>query len=314
MYITQTPYSYNAANFKGLEKQAKILKNPVLAGNAGRIGNSVRRANSPVTNFINVCIPTVSGAAMALGGVIPTLDNNHLYSILIPPKNVSVENIALRLKDGTTKDEIMQVLQNAAENEKYKEIIEFIPDPKAGGEAAQGNNKIILSNMLFPGRSLMIRAYYDKKFISENSLNDALKLVHELMAEYETPIAEAPIAEKPAEQISDYYKQIETSMDVLYGGKDANKIRAMLKEQFDLSTQGKKDAMLPFLTDMTTKGFATYLSQPEEFYRLLFKLLYLSDEGAYMNLAEREKLDQAYEQIKKQDEGNIERELFAAML
>jgi glyceraldehyde 3-phosphate dehydrogenase len=86
-------------------------------------------------------IPSSTGAAKAVGEVLPNLKGKLTgMSFRVPTINVSVVDLTVRLKSGTTYEEIVKVMQNAEQNE-YKDIVgvtndavvssDFIGDPRA---------------------------------------------------------------------------------------------------------------------------------------------------------------------------------------
>ncbi|KAF9054198.1 glyceraldehyde 3-phosphate dehydrogenase [Panaeolus papilionaceus] len=74
----------------------------------------------------NNIIPSTTGAAKAVGKVIPAL-NGKLTGLAfrVPTLDVSVVDLVVRLEKGTTYDDIVQTLKEAASDPKYKGIMGF---------------------------------------------------------------------------------------------------------------------------------------------------------------------------------------------
>jgi glyceraldehyde 3-phosphate dehydrogenase len=71
-------------------------------------------------------IPAATGAAKAVGSVIPELKGKLTgMAFRVPNADVSVVDLTVRLKKGASKKEIDRVLQEAANSERYKGIFNF---------------------------------------------------------------------------------------------------------------------------------------------------------------------------------------------
>ncbi len=77
---------------------------------------------------INNIIPTTTGAAKAVGKVIPELNGKLTgMAFRVPTADVSVVDLTVRLQKPTSYDEIMKVMKEAAEGE-MKGVLQYIDD------------------------------------------------------------------------------------------------------------------------------------------------------------------------------------------
>jgi len=92
--------------------------------NDGPSRKDYRGGRSALVNMI----PSSTGAAKAVGKVIPSLNGKLTgMSMRVPTVDVSVVDLTVKVAKETTYDEIMQVLKNASENE-LKGILGFTQD------------------------------------------------------------------------------------------------------------------------------------------------------------------------------------------
>ena len=72
-----------------------------------------RRARAAAMNII----PTSTGAAKAIGKVIPELNGKlNGFSLRVPTPDVSIVDLNCLLKRSVTKDEINEIFKNASQN------------------------------------------------------------------------------------------------------------------------------------------------------------------------------------------------------
>ncbi|MBT8273981.1 MAG: type I glyceraldehyde-3-phosphate dehydrogenase, partial [Bacteroidia bacterium] len=128
-----------------------------------------RMGRSALTNII----PTTTGAAKAVGKVIPKLNGKLTgMAFRVPTANVSVVDLTVRLEKATSYEEIKKAFKNASENE-LKGILgytdeavvsqDFVSDPRASiFDAGAG---IELNSKFFK-----IVAWYDNEFGYSNKL------------------------------------------------------------------------------------------------------------------------------------------------
>ena len=120
-------------------------------------------------------IPASTGAAKAVGKVIPELDGKLTgMSMRVPTADVSVVDLTVKVAKETSYDEIMKVLKNASETD-YKNIIgyteddvvsqDFISDPRTSIIDAKAG--IALSSTFFK-----IISWYDNEYGYSSKLID----------------------------------------------------------------------------------------------------------------------------------------------
>ncbi|NND51813.1 MAG: type I glyceraldehyde-3-phosphate dehydrogenase [Flavobacteriaceae bacterium] len=138
-----------------------------------------RMGRSALTNII----PTTTGAAKAVGKVIPKLNGKLTgMAFRVPTANVSVVDLTVRLEKATSYEEIKKAFKNASENE-LKGILgytdeavvsqDFVSDPRASiFDAGAG---IELNSKFFK-----IVAWYDNEFGYSNKLVELALHAHSL--------------------------------------------------------------------------------------------------------------------------------------
>ena len=125
-----------------------------------------RRARASGVNII----PTSTGAAKAVGKVIPELDGKlNGFALRVPVADGSVVDIVVTLKKSVTKDEVNAALKNAAEG-KLKGILEYSEDPLVSSDIVGNPHSSIvdaLSTMTMPskgGNMVKVVLWYDNEW------------------------------------------------------------------------------------------------------------------------------------------------------
>jgi len=91
----------------------------------GPSGKDWRAGRSALTNII----PATTGAAKAVGKVIPHLDGKLTgISIRVPNADVSVVDLTVRLEKPATYEELKTALKEAAASDKYKRFVSYTED------------------------------------------------------------------------------------------------------------------------------------------------------------------------------------------
>jgi len=122
-----------------------------------------RRARAAAENII----PTTTGAARAVGKVIPALMGKlNGMAFRVPTPNVSVVDLVARLSRETTVDEVNRVLKEAAEG-PLKGILAYSEEPLVSrdynGDPASSTVDA-LSTMVMDGRLAKVVAWYDNEW------------------------------------------------------------------------------------------------------------------------------------------------------
>jgi glyceraldehyde 3-phosphate dehydrogenase len=112
-------------------------------------------------------IPTTTGAAVAVGEVIPELKGKlNGFSIRVPTPTVSVIDLVCELEKSTTAEEINAVLKKAADG-KLKGILEYCNLPLVSIDFKGNSHSSIIdamSTMVMEGNMVKVIAWYDNEW------------------------------------------------------------------------------------------------------------------------------------------------------
>ncbi|MDQ0416768.1 glyceraldehyde 3-phosphate dehydrogenase [Croceifilum oryzae] len=125
-------------------------------------------------------IPTKTGAAKALGLVIPELQGKlNGFSLRVPTPNVSIVDLVVDLKTDVTKDQVNHALKQAAEG-MMKGILAYTELPLVSSDFIGNENSSIvdgLSTMVMGDRQVKVLAWYDNEWGYSCRIVDLVKLV-----------------------------------------------------------------------------------------------------------------------------------------
>jgi glyceraldehyde 3-phosphate dehydrogenase len=123
----------------------------------------LRRARAAALNMI----PTSTGAAKALGLVLPELQGKlDGYSMRVPTPNVSVVDLVALLKKNVTAEEVNAELKKASEG-PLKGILGFTTDPVVSSDMLHNSNSSTVDAELtkvVAGNLLKVVAWYDNEW------------------------------------------------------------------------------------------------------------------------------------------------------
>ena len=123
----------------------------------------LRRARAAAINMI----PTTTGAAKAIGLVMPELKGKlDGYAMRVPTPNVSVVDLVVVLKNAATAEEINAALKAAAEG-PLKGILGFTMDPVVSTDMMRNPNSSIVDGQLtkvLDGNLAKIVSWYDNEW------------------------------------------------------------------------------------------------------------------------------------------------------
>lgn len=123
----------------------------------------LRRARSCAQSII----PTSTGAAKALGKVLPNLKGKlHGMALRVPTPNVSLVDLVVDVKREVTIDEINTAFKKAAENE-LKGIVSFTSEPLVSVDFNTNSSSAIidgLSTMVMGATKVKVLAWYDNEW------------------------------------------------------------------------------------------------------------------------------------------------------
>jgi glyceraldehyde 3-phosphate dehydrogenase len=123
----------------------------------------LRRARAAAINMI----PTTTGAAKAIGLVMPELKGKlDGYSMRVPMPDVSVVDLVALLQKSTTTEEVNAALKTAAEGE-LKGILAYTEDPVVSTDMLHNPNSAIVDSQLtkvLEGNLVKVVAWYDNEW------------------------------------------------------------------------------------------------------------------------------------------------------
>ncbi|MFW6013610.1 MAG: type I glyceraldehyde-3-phosphate dehydrogenase [Nanoarchaeota archaeon] len=134
----------------------------------------LRRARSAAVNII----PTTTGAARAVGEVLPEL-NGRLdgMALRVPVADGSIVDFFCVLEKETTKDELQHLFSSVANNE-LKGVLDYTTEPLVSTDIIQNPNSSIVDGELIKvmqGNSVKIIAWYDNEWGYSNRMVDMIR-------------------------------------------------------------------------------------------------------------------------------------------
>ncbi|MCL2892598.1 type I glyceraldehyde-3-phosphate dehydrogenase [Brenneria tiliae] len=128
-------------------------------------------------------VPYSSGAAKAIGKVIPELDGRLTgYSLRVPVPVVSIVDLSVTLKRAVTVEEVNAAFRNAAESGALKGILGYSDEPLVSSDyRGDPRSSIIdgLSTLVIGGNMVKVLAWYDNEWAFSNRLIDLALLLEE---------------------------------------------------------------------------------------------------------------------------------------
>jgi glyceraldehyde 3-phosphate dehydrogenase len=130
-------------------------------------------------------VPTATGAAKAIGLVIPELKGKlNGIAIRVPVPNVSLTDLVIELQQDATAASINQALQTAAQG-KLQGILDYCEEPLVSVDFLNNSHSAIvdaLSTMVMGKRTVKILAWYDNEWGYSCRVIDLAKLIGEQLA------------------------------------------------------------------------------------------------------------------------------------
>ncbi|WP_312313019.1 type I glyceraldehyde-3-phosphate dehydrogenase [Atlantibacter sp.] len=128
-------------------------------------------------------VPYSSGAAKALGKVIPELDGRLTgYSLRVPVPVVSIVDLTVTLKRDVTVDEVNAAFRAAATDGPLQGILGYSEEPLVSSDyQGDARSSIIdgLSTLVIGGNLVKILAWYDNEWAFSNRLIDLALLMEQ---------------------------------------------------------------------------------------------------------------------------------------
>jgi glyceraldehyde 3-phosphate dehydrogenase len=127
-------------------------------------------------------IPTTTGAAKAIGLVLPELKGKmEGMSIRVPTPNVSLVDLVVEVKRETTVEEVNKVYQKASQG-KLSKYLEYTDEPLVSRDF-YGNNKSAIvdgrSTRVIEGKMVKVLAWYDNEWGYSCRVNDLVRYMAE---------------------------------------------------------------------------------------------------------------------------------------
>jgi glyceraldehyde 3-phosphate dehydrogenase len=132
--------------------------------------SDLRRARAAAVNII----PTTTGAAKAVGLVIPELQGKLKgYSLRVPVADGSITDFAAVLKKSVTKEEINEAMKQASET-YLKGIMEYSTEPLVSTDIVDNYHSCIFDSQLTDvmGNFVKVVGWYDNEFGYSNRIVD----------------------------------------------------------------------------------------------------------------------------------------------
>ena len=134
----------------------------------------LRRARTAMTSII----PTSTGAAKAIGLVIPELSGKlDGMAMRVPVPDGSVTDLTVILKKTATKEEINAAMQKAAEG-NMRGVLQFCTDPVVSSDIVGNPNSCILDSLLTMATGNMVKVvgWYDNELGYSTRVVDLLEV------------------------------------------------------------------------------------------------------------------------------------------
>lgn len=139
-------------------------------------------------------IPTTTGAARAVGKVLPELNGRlNGFALRVPTPNVSLVDLVVNVSKTVTLEEVNQVLKSAAEG-SMKGYLEFCEEPLVSSDFNGDENSSIvdgLSTLVMGDKQIKVLAWYDNEWGYSCRVVDLVRHVSEQTNSQKKVTAEA---------------------------------------------------------------------------------------------------------------------------
>jgi glyceraldehyde 3-phosphate dehydrogenase len=141
--------------------------------------SDLRRSRAAAENII----PTTTGAAKAVGIVLPEL-KGRLDGIAsrVPVADGSVVDLFVELERSTTRDDVHAAIREAANSEELGHIVEFAEGPVVSSDSIGNSHSCIFDSgftQLIDGRYLKTLSWYDNEWGYSSRIHDLLKIMRD---------------------------------------------------------------------------------------------------------------------------------------
>ena len=145
-----------------------------------QIHSDLRRARAAAMSMI----PTTTGAARAVGEVLPELKGKLDGSaIRVPVPDGSIIDLTFTPGRDTTRDEVNQILKAASESERLKGILEYSEDPLVSIDIVHtpaSSTVDSLETAVLDGKLVRVVSWYDNEWGFSNRMVDTARAMGQL--------------------------------------------------------------------------------------------------------------------------------------
>jgi glyceraldehyde 3-phosphate dehydrogenase len=140
-----------------------------------QIHKDLRRARAAAMSMI----PTTTGAARAVGEVLPELKGKLDGSaIRVPVPDVSLVDLTFTPKRDTTRDEVNQILKTASETQRLKGILDYTDEPVVSIDlmhTSASSTVDSLETAVLEGKLVRVVSWYDNEWGFSNRMVDTAR-------------------------------------------------------------------------------------------------------------------------------------------
>jgi glyceraldehyde 3-phosphate dehydrogenase len=137
-----------------------------------QIHSDLRRARAAAMSMI----PTTTGAARAVGEVLPELKGKLDGSaIRVPVPDVSLVDLTFQPKRDTTRDEVNQILRAASETDRLKGILDYTDEPVVSIDLMHTSASSTIDSLetaVLEGKLVRVVSWYDNEWGFSNRMVD----------------------------------------------------------------------------------------------------------------------------------------------
>jgi glyceraldehyde 3-phosphate dehydrogenase len=137
-----------------------------------QIHKDLRRARAAAMNII----PTTTGAARAVGEVLPELKGKLDGSaVRVPVPDGSLIDLTFTPKRDTTRDEVNQILKAASESDRLRGVLVYSEDPLVSSDIVhtpQSSTVDALETAVLEGKLVRVVSWYDNEWGFSNRMVD----------------------------------------------------------------------------------------------------------------------------------------------
>ncbi|HEX8937723.1 MAG TPA: type I glyceraldehyde-3-phosphate dehydrogenase [Sphingomicrobium sp.] len=145
-----------------------------------QIHKDLRRARAAAMSMI----PTTTGAARAVGEVLPELKGKLDGSaIRVPVPDVSLVDLTFTPKRDTTRDEVNQILKAASETPRLKAILDYTDEPVVSIDlmhTSASSTVDSLETAVLEGKLVRVVSWYDNEWGFSNRMVDTARAMAKL--------------------------------------------------------------------------------------------------------------------------------------